>query len=139
MADGGASWRLDPVCGWLEGVPVAGLRVSAYVLIRRDGGLTQYVPLHQRAWHATASRFEDRTGCNEFSIGIELEGWDRAVRRRSIPSTRRAHRDALGTLAGHPARAGDSDIAISSPGRKTGLGPAFEWRRLRTLLSIYRS
>jgi N-acetyl-anhydromuramoyl-L-alanine amidase len=77
VADGGASWRLDPVCGWLEGVPVAGLRVSAYVLIRRDGGLTQYVPLHQRAWHATASRFEDRTGCNEFSIGIELEGWDR--------------------------------------------------------------
>jgi N-acetyl-anhydromuramoyl-L-alanine amidase len=129
VADGGASWRLDPVCGWLEGVPVARLRVSAHVLIRRDGGLTQYVPLHQRAWHEGASRFEDRTGCNDFSIGIELEGWDRDpyedVQYQVLA-------ELIGTLSAHwrgirPERViGHSDIV---PGRKTDPGPTFEWRR----------
>jgi N-acetyl-anhydromuramoyl-L-alanine amidase len=119
--------------------PVAGLRVSAHVLIRRDGGLTQYVPLHLRAWHAGASRFEDRTGCNDFSIGIELEGWDRDpyehVQYQILA-------ELIGTLSVHwpgirPERVvGHSDIAS---GRKTDPGPAFEWRRLRTLLSIYMS
>ena len=111
-----------------------GLRVSSHVLIRRDGELVQYVPFHERAWHAGASCHQGREACNDFSIGIELEGAD------EIPYTSAQYRElaALILLLRHrypslPADAvtGHSDVA---PGRKTDPGPAFEWQRLAALL-----
>lgn len=110
------------------------LRVSAHLLVRRDGELVQYVPFHRRAWHAGASCYAGRERCNDFSIGIELEGTDDlpyepiqyarlarviAALERAYPAISRAR------IAGH------SDIA---PGRKTDPGPAFEWARLETEL-----
>ncbi len=112
-----------------------GLRVSAHLLIRRDGGIRQYVPFHLRAWHAGVSRYQGRGNCNDFSIGIELEGTDHT------PYSDKQY-DALGetivrllnhypTL--HPDRiTGHSDIAA---GRKSDPGPAFDWRRLYNQLS----
>lgn len=114
---------------------IAGLQVSAHFLIRRDGELVQYVPIGQRAWHAGESCFGNRRACNDFSIGIELEGDDAVayepVQYRQlavlIAALRRAEPGlATGYLAGH------CDIA---PGRKTDPGPAFDWQQLHQLLS----
>jgi len=106
------------------------LRVSSHALIARDGVLTQYVPFHERAWHAGRSFWRGRGECNDFSVGIELEGTDEE------PYDDRQYA-ALATLLlalqqCYPALAdgwiaGHSDIA---PGRKTDPGPAFDWRRL---------
>jgi AmpD protein len=106
------------------------LRVSSHVLVARDGSLTQYVPFDQRAWHAGTSYWRGRDACNDFSIGIELEGSD------DIPYDDRQY-EALAELVAALQRAyaslaegwiaGHSDIA---PGRKTDPGPAFDWRRL---------
>jgi len=108
-----------------------GLRVSAHFLIRRDGELVQFVPIEQRAWHAGASRWRGRQRCNDFSVGLELEGSDRdsftdpqyaqlarlvRVLRSSLP---------LRAVAAH------SDIA---PGRKSDPGPRFDWQRWLSLL-----
>ncbi len=107
------------------------LRVSTHLLIRRDGELVQYVPLQRRAWHAGQSCFAGRERCNDFSIGIELEGTD------TIPYTAAQYRRlaaVIATLLTHypalsPERiVGHCDIA---PGRKTDPGPAFDWSRLR--------
>jgi len=116
----------------------ATLRVSAHALIRRDGSITQYVPFGMRAWHAGQSQYLGRSGCNDFSIGIELEGTD------SIPYTD-AQYESLAVLVGallstyHTLSAeriaGHSDIA---PGRKTDPGPVFEWARFRHLLAEHR-
>jgi AmpD protein len=110
------------------------LRVSSHLLIRRDGELVQFVPLHRRAWHAGISQFQGRERCNDFSIGIELEGTDTvpysdAQYRRLAQVTRRI-------MAGYPGITperivGHSDIA---PGRKSDPGPAFDWERYRALL-----
>jgi AmpD protein len=110
---------------------LAGLRVSAHLLIRRDGTLTQYVSLDERAWHAGVSCYMDRERCNDYSIGIELEGAD------GIPYDERQYEALIGVTrlllrrwpAITPERiVGHSDIA---PGRKTDPGPAFDWRRFR--------
>jgi AmpD protein len=113
---------------------VAPLRVSAHAVIRRDGAVTQYVPFGARAWHAGRSSYQGREACNDFSVGIELEGADHIVYTEpqylslgrligalcaTYPSLSRSH------LVGH------SDIA---PGRKTDPGPAFDWALLRKLL-----
>ena len=110
------------------------MRVSCHLLIHRDGELIQYVPLGKRAWHAGLSRFQGRAACNDFSIGIELEGsdqtpytdaqYERLVRvtgiiRERYPSI------SLDRIVGH------SDIA---PDRKTDPGPAFDWTRYRALI-----
>jgi AmpD protein len=110
------------------------LTVSAHVLIARDGELTQYVPFTRRAWHAGQSSYCGRAACNDFSVGIELEGTDElpytgpqyvalatliATLRRAYPSLRAAD------VVGH------SDIA---PGRKTDPGPAFDWFALQRLI-----
>lgn len=113
---------------------IAGLRVSSHLLIRRDGATVQYVPFHQRAWHAGESVYQGRCRCNDFSIGIELEGTDHLpyderqyVRLAAIVT---ALRQAYPTIL--PERlAGHADIA---PGRKTDPGPAFDWAKLRWLL-----
>ena len=110
---------------------IAGLRVSSHFLIRRDGALVQFVPCGERAWHAGASRFDGRERCNDFSIGIELEGTDarpytaRQYARLAALVRRLRRRWPIDAIAGH------SDVA---PGRKTDPGPSFEWGRLRRLL-----
>lgn len=125
--------RLDP-----EGHPyfreIAHLRVSAHVLIRRDGELVQYVPFHRRAWHAGVSSWQGRERVNDFSVGIELEGTDDTP-YEAVQYQRLA--DLVHTLAAtypkiaHDLITGHSDIA---PGRKTDPGPTFDWSQLRTLL-----
>jgi N-acetyl-anhydromuramoyl-L-alanine amidase len=109
---------------------VAGLHVSAHLLLRRDGSLLQFVPFGRRAWHAGPSSFRGRSCCNDFSIGIELEGEDEvpyadaqyvelALVIRALFETYPSLDTRL--IAGH------CDIA---PGRKTDPGPAFDWLRL---------
>ena len=113
---------------------ICGLRVSAHALIRRDGSITQYVPFHRRAWHAGRSRHAGRERCNDFSIGIELEGCDERP-FEAIQYTRLAElaRALFATYPGLGPQGvvGHSDIA---PGRKTDPGPCFDWQRLRELL-----
>jgi AmpD protein len=105
-----------------------GLRVSSHFVIRRDGALQQFVSCEQRAWHAGVSNFFGRERCNDFSIGIELEGADASAFESAQYATLAALVTAL--LARYPidALAGHSDIA---PGRKTDPGPHFEWARLK--------
>jgi AmpD protein len=113
---------------------IQGLRASAHVVIRRDGQLTQYVPFGERAWHAGLSQYLTRTGCNDFSIGVELEGTDETPYTAAQYAT--LVRLIVALLEAYPSLApehivGHSDIA---PGRKTDPGPAFDWGRLRALL-----
>jgi len=107
------------------------LRVSAHLLIRRGGGVVQYVPFNRRAWHAGVSTYDGRLRCNDFSIGIELEGCDTRPfterQYRSLASVSRAILTAYPLIS--PQRiVGHSDIA---PGRKTDPGPQFDWSRFR--------
>jgi AmpD protein len=118
-----------------EFADICGLKVSAHMLIRRSGELVQYVPFHQRAWHAGASCFEGRERCNDFSIGIELEGCDThaftGAQYRQLVQLCCALMKAYPGIT--PQRiTGHSDIA---PGRKTDPGPCFDWRALRGLLT----
>jgi AmpD protein len=112
---------------------VAGLKVSSHVLIRRDGEQVQYVPFHRRAWHAGLSKYEGRERCNDFSIGIELEGADEVpyepIQYRVLAQLIVDLCTAYPTLATERV-VGHSDV---SPGRKTDPGPAFDWMRLRAL------
>ena len=102
------------------------LRVSAHCLIRRDGEIIQYVPFDKRAWHAGVSIFAGRERCNDFSIGIELEGTD--VLPFTPAQYHSLNRISALLFAHYPITAdrvtGHSDIA---PGRKTDPGPAFDW------------
>lgn len=103
-----------------------GLRVSAHFLIGRDGRITQFVSCKDRAWHTGVSRFEGRANCNDFSVGVELEGTDFTI---FMPAQYEALAALTGALrAALPLRAvrGHSDIA---PGRKTDPGPMFDWPR----------
>lgn len=111
-------------------ISIAHLRVSAHALILRTGEIVQYVPFDQRAWHAGVSSFRGRPACNDFSIGIELEGTEDSpftdpqydslipVLESLLNSYPRLSRDRI---------AGHCDIA---PGRKTDPGPGFDWTRL---------
>jgi AmpD protein len=114
---------------------IAGLKVASHLLIRRDGELLQFVPFQSRAWHAGQSRFQGREACNDFSIGIELEGTD------DQPYTPAQYTRLAGVTAAlmraYPAMlpsriVGHSDVA---PGRKTDPGPAFDWARYRDILA----
>jgi AmpD protein len=111
---------------------VAALKVSSHFLIRRDGALVQFVPTTRRAWHAGVSRWRARERCNDFSIGVELEGLDDAAFADAQYVTLIALIAAL--RARHPLRelAAHSDIA---PGRKTDPGPGFDWPRLHAALA----
>lgn len=116
---------------------ISQLRVSAHCLIRRDGEIIQYVPFHLRAWHAGISMFAGRERCNDFSVGIELEGTDRqpftTEQYSQLAAITRLLIDAYPIT---PSRiTGHSDIA---PGRKTDPGPAFDWDLYRRLLQENR-
>ena len=110
----------------------AGLRVSSHFLVRRGGELLQFVPLQARAWHAGVSRWRGRGRCNDFSVGIELEGTDDstfgAAQYESLLKLVKKLQNVL------PVRdvAGHSDIA---PGRKSDPGARFDWARFLTGLS----
>jgi AmpD protein len=117
---------------------VMALEVSSHLLIRRNGEYVQYVPFHLRAWHAGQSSYCGRERCNDFSVGIELEGSDELpyepAQYRALSTAVHALCRAYPSLA--PERiAGHSDVA---PGRKTDPGPAFDWPRLRALLRLSR-
>ncbi|MGH1486254.1 MAG: 1,6-anhydro-N-acetylmuramyl-L-alanine amidase AmpD [Cellvibrionaceae bacterium] len=114
---------------------ISGMEVSSHLLITREGELIQFVPFDKRAWHAGASCFESRHNCNDFSIGIELEGAD------TIPFTQQQYvllsevTQALlkqFPLMSRDRIVGHSDIA---PGRKTDPGEAFDWQLYRKLLA----
>ena len=113
---------------------MAHLKVSSHLLIRRDGELIQYVPFSKRAWHAGESCYQGRTTCNDFSVGIELEGQDE---EEYTDAQYECLVDVVvRLLAMFPglspsAITGHSDIA---PGRKTDPGPGFDWERFRRLL-----
>lgn len=109
----------------------AGLRVSAHLLVRRDGEVVQFVPLGARAWHAGKSAWQGREACNDYSIGIECEGADEIPYEEPQYATLRV---LLPMLLGAYAKitpdriVGHSDVA---PGRKTDPGPSFDWSRIR--------
>jgi AmpD protein len=126
--------RLDP-CAHPYYAQLAGLRVAAHFLIRRDGEVIQFVACARRAWHAGSSAWLGRARCNDFSIGVELEGAD------DLPYAEVQYislaRLARGLRARYPVRdiAGHADIA---PGRKTDPGAAFDWTRFNALLADAR-
>jgi len=113
---------------------IAKLKVSSHLLVRRDGEVVQYVPFQKRAWHAGVSHYKDRDNCNDFSIGIEMEGDDETpytdiqyqVLSKLIKNLIKTY-----PLLNTKTIAGHSDIA---PGRKTDPGEAFDWERLKKLL-----
>jgi AmpD protein len=106
------------------------LRVSAHLFIRRDGDVIQFVPFGRRAWHAGDSGFRGRSCCNDFSIGIELEGEDETPytdeQYEHLIAVIRAIRDCYPDISPRHI-AGHCDV---SPGRKSDPGPAFDWLRL---------
>ena len=110
---------------------IADMRVSAHCLIERSGALTQFVSFADRAWHAGVSCWHDEMNCNDFSVGIELEGTD------EIPYTEAQYQQLAALVITlrkqypaltHDAICGHSDIA---PGRKTDPGPCFDWEHLQ--------
>lgn len=116
---------------------IAHLKVSAHCVIRRDGSVEQYVPFNKRAWHAGISSFQGREKCNDFAIGIEMEGTDElaytpeqyeALNAVSAEIISLYPAITLGRIVGH------NDIA---PGRKTDPGVAFNWTGYRQMLSQY--
>jgi len=126
--------RLDPNAHpYFAGI--AHLRVSSHLLIRRDGEVVQYVPFRKRAWHAGESCYQGRNCCNDYSIGIELEGQD------DEPYTTEQYDQLAGIIQALMRTfpgvtidriSGHSDIA---PGRKTDPGAAFDWRALNARLA----
>ena len=126
--------RLDP-CVHPYFAEIAHLQVSAHLLIRRDGSAVQFVALDRRAWHAGLSSFCGRERCNDFSVGIELEGSD------ETPFSEAQYR-RLAALTGQirtlfPAITADRIVGHSdiAPGRKTDPGPCFDWGHYRELLA----
>jgi len=114
---------------------IAQLRVSAHFFIRRRGELVQFVSCNDRAWHAGVSSWGGRQGCNDFSIGIELEGTDATPYRSAQYVRLAALLAALKRRYPLEAAVGHSDVA---PGRKTDPGPAFDWDRLASLTGARR-
>ena len=109
----------------------AGLRVSAHVLIRRDGQPVQFVPFGARAWHAGRSSWQGRDACNDYSIGIECEGTDEQPYEDAQYAALRALLPLL--LEAYPKITPDRIVGHSdvAPGRKTDPGQSFDWARIR--------
>lgn len=112
---------------------IAHLKVSSHFFIRRDGELVQFVPCGRRAWHAGVSSWRGRASCNDYSVGIELEGTDDLP--YAAPQYRMLARVARALRWRYPIRdmVGHRDVA---PGRKTDPGAAFDWPRLGRLLGV---
>jgi AmpD protein len=114
---------------------IADMQVSAHLLVSRQGVITQFVPFQQRAWHAGQSWFQGRGGCNDFSIGIELEGTDdtpyEQVQYQQLVNIIEVLQEAYPAIT-RERIVGHSDIA---PGRKTDPGPFFDWTHLDYLLT----
>ncbi len=137
--DAGSDWIERFFCNDLPAdahpyfAEICDMRVSAHVLIRRDGGVVQFVPFHRRAWHAGVSNYKGRERCNDFSVGVELEGTDDGpfedaqydALAQLVTALRRTYPRIGDNIAGH------SDIA---PGRKTDPGSGFDWPRLHRLI-----
>ena len=119
-------WRAHPYFAQIEG-----LEVSAHFVVRRDGGLLQFVSCDQRAWHAGASQWQGRADCNDYSVGIELEGLEgqafEAAQYDALPALLQAlaRRYPITQVAGHEHVA---------PGRKFDPGAGFDWPLLRSRL-----
>lgn len=114
---------------------IAHLRVSSHLLIKRNGEIVQFVPFTQRAWHAGESYFNGKTHCNDFSIGIELEGTDEI---HYEPSQYKELIYIIHLLKkAYPAITNDRIVghADIAPGRKTDPGPAFDWHYLKGCLA----
>jgi len=114
---------------------VCSLRVSSHLAVRRDGAVTQYVKFTDRAWHAGPSVYRGREACNDFSVGVELEGSDtlpyELAQYHALAQVVAALCAAYPRLS--PARlVGHSDVA---PGRKTDPGPSFDWPLARRLIA----
>lgn len=126
--------RLDPM-GHPYFAEISSMRVSAHLFLRRDGDTIQFVPFHRRAWHAGVSRWAGRERCNDFSIGVELEGSDdqpfTEIQYHRLISTVTALQAAFPLVAA----VGHADIA---PGRKTDPGPQFDWSRLYAATGLPR-
>lgn len=126
---GGLDTSADP-----SFVDLAGVRVSAHCVVFRNGLIRQYVPFHLRAWHAGVSEFGGRPNCNDYSIGIELEGTEHqpytdAQYQSLVLLTRKLMQDFPAIT---PERiVGHQQIA---PGRKTDPGPSFDWDRYQSAL-----
>ncbi len=132
----GGPWIEDLFCNRLDPnthpyfATIHTLRVSAHVLIRRDGSMIQFVPFSRRAWHAGESCFQGRSRCNDFSIGVELEGTDewpyddrQYATLAKVVCSLQQHYPAI-----TPQRI--TSHAAIAPGRKTDPGAAFDWQRL---------
>lgn len=104
------------------------LKVSSHFFIRRDGSIVQFVPCNQRAWHAGVSNWQGRERCNDFSVGIELEGCDDDAFTQIQYAALNELIGALKQAYSIEAVAGHSDIA---PGRKTDPGPYFDWSEIK--------
>jgi AmpD protein len=123
-------WDAHPYFG-----EIRGLTVSTHLLLCRDGSVIQFVPFDRRAWHCGASTFRGQSRCNDYSIGIELEGADEVAyderQYAVLPAVVRAVQQAYPGISPREIAA-HSDIA---PGRKTDPGPAFDWLRLYDALA----
>ncbi|MBF0610248.1 MAG: 1,6-anhydro-N-acetylmuramyl-L-alanine amidase AmpD [Magnetococcales bacterium] len=124
--------RLDPAAH-PDFAQLTGLRVAAHFVINRLGAITQFVPVGKRAWHAGVSEWQGRQGCNDFSIGVELEGdWQTPFipiqyeQLARLYHTLRNHVPSLSSITGH------QHIA---PGRKWDPGPFFDWNLLEHFLA----
>jgi N-acetyl-anhydromuramoyl-L-alanine amidase len=116
-------WRAHPYFTQIEG-----LEVSSHFVVRRDGELLQFVSCDERAWHAGASQWQGRTGCNDYSVGIELEGLEGQAFEPAQYDALLALLEALARRYPIVHIAGHEHVA---PGRKFDPGPGFDWRLLR--------
>lgn len=114
---------------------LADVRVSAHLFISRRGGVTQFVPFHRRAWHAGVSAWRHRVGCNDFAVGIELEGTDERGYTKS--QYRKLQRVLEALFARYPRLSPETVVGHFevAPGRKTDPGPRFDWPRVLTALA----
>ncbi len=110
---------------------LAGLQVSSHFLIRRDGELVQYVSCNDRAWHAGVSNYQGREGCNDFAVGIELEGTDTS--EYSEAQYQQLQQLTLALFEAYPMLNSDSIVGHNdiAPGRKTDPGACFDWARYK--------
>ena len=128
--------RLDPAADdYFE--EIVDMQVSSHLLVRRDGSIVQFVPFHERAWHAGASVFEGRERCNDFSIGIEIEGTDEQPYEEIQYRVVSAIIAALAVAYPHIYISRVTGHCHIAPERKTDPGPAFNWAHLHGLMDSY--